>query len=41
MDEATVRAMLERHFSSGDPEVSHEMYHDDAVLEFPHRASVL
>jgi SnoaL-like domain len=35
VDEATVRAMLERHFSSGDPELSHEMYHDDAVLEFP------
>jgi hypothetical protein len=35
MDEATVKAMLEQHFSSGDPEVSHAMYHDDAVLEFP------
>ena len=35
MDEATVRAMLEQHFSSGDPDVSHAMYHDDAVLEFP------
>ena len=27
--------MLEQHFSSGDPNLSHEMYHDDAVLEFP------
>jgi hypothetical protein len=35
MDAATVRAMLEQHFGSSDPEVSHEMYHDDAVLEFP------
>jgi SnoaL-like domain len=35
MDAATVRAMLEQHFSSGDPHASHAMYHDDAVLEFP------
>jgi hypothetical protein len=35
MDAATVRAMLEQHFSSSDPQRSHEMYHDDAVLEFP------
>jgi hypothetical protein len=35
MDETTVRAMLEQHFGSGDPDVSHEMYHGDAVLEFP------
>jgi SnoaL-like domain len=35
MDAATVRAMLEQHFGSSDPDVSHEMYHDDAVLEFP------
>jgi SnoaL-like protein len=35
MDEATVRAMLEQHFTSSDPHRSHEMYHDDAVLEFP------
>jgi SnoaL-like domain len=35
MDAATVRAMLEQHFASEDPEASHEMYHDDAVLEFP------
>jgi hypothetical protein len=34
MDEATVKAMLERHFTSGDPHRS-EMYHDDAVLELP------
>jgi hypothetical protein len=35
MDEATVRAMLEQHFTSRDPDESHAMYHDDAVLEFP------
>jgi hypothetical protein len=35
MDEATVKAMLEQHFTSGDPHRSHEMYHDDVVLEFP------
>jgi hypothetical protein len=35
MDETTVRAMLEQHFASGDPDVAHEMYDADAVLEFP------
>ena len=37
MDEATVRAMLEQHFeyAGSDPDLAHEMYHDDAVLEFP------
>jgi hypothetical protein len=35
MDATTVRAMLEQHFGSDDPDVSHAMYHDDAVLEFP------
>ncbi len=35
MDEATVKAMLEQHFTSGDPDRSHEMYHGDVVLEFP------
>jgi hypothetical protein len=35
VDAATVRAMLEQHFTSGDPDLSHAMYHDDAVLEFP------
>jgi hypothetical protein len=35
MDEARVRAMLGQHFASSDSERSHEMYHDDAVLEFP------
>jgi hypothetical protein len=29
--------MLEQHFAS-DPDVAHEMYHDDAVLEFPQSA---
>jgi hypothetical protein len=35
MDAVTVRTMLEQHFTSADPELSHAMYHDDAVLEFP------
>jgi SnoaL-like domain len=35
MDATTVRAMLEQHFTSSDPHLSHAMYHDDAVLEFP------
>ena len=35
MDAATVRAMLEQHFASRDPDLSHAMYNDDAVLEFP------
>ena len=35
MDAGAVKAMLEQHFTSADPIRSHEMYHDDAVLEFP------
>jgi hypothetical protein len=35
MDEATVEGMLTQHFESSDPDLAHEMYHDDAVLEFP------
>jgi hypothetical protein len=35
VDAATITAMLEQHFTSNDPEASHSMYHDDAVLEFP------
>jgi SnoaL-like domain len=35
MDAEIVRRMLEQHFTSGDPLLSHGMYHDDAVLEFP------
>jgi hypothetical protein len=37
VDESTVRAMLDQHFAyaSSDPELAHQMYHDDAVLEFP------
>ena len=27
--------MLEQHFASSDPNLSHAMYHDDALLEFP------
>jgi hypothetical protein len=40
MDEATVRAMLEQHFASSDPDVAHEMFHDDVVLEFPQSIKV-
>jgi hypothetical protein len=36
VDEATVRAMLKQQFDyASDPKRSHEMYRDDAVLEFP------
>jgi SnoaL-like domain len=37
MDEATVRAMLLQNleYSRSDPALAHEMYDDDAVLEFP------
>lgn len=37
MDEATVRALLQRHweYAATDQEIAHEIYHDDAVLEFP------
>jgi hypothetical protein len=37
VDEATIREALVRHwqYSGSDEERSHEIYHDDAVLEFP------
>ena len=37
MDEAERRAQIERFWDyvGKDPEISHEIYHDDAVLEFP------
>jgi SnoaL-like protein len=37
MDEARIRAALERHweYAGSDQDVAHEIYHDDAVLEFP------
>jgi hypothetical protein len=37
MDAATVQAMLQQHFdySRSEPDRAHEMYTDDAVLEFP------
>ena len=37
MDEARVRAELERHweYAGTDQDITHEIYHDDAVLEFP------
>jgi len=37
MDPETVQAMIERHFEYGrtDPARAHEMYEEDAILEFP------
>ena len=37
VDAATVAAMLQQHFeyAASDPNRAHEMYADDAVLEFP------
>lgn len=37
MDADTVRAALERHweYAASDQDITHEIYHDDAVLEFP------
>jgi hypothetical protein len=37
MDQGAVRAMLGRPFeyARSDPDIAHEMYHEDAVLEFP------
>jgi hypothetical protein len=37
MDEATLIAALRRHweYESTDKDISHAIYHDDAVLEFP------
>lgn len=37
MDELSVRAALQRHwdYEGKDYEISHALYHDDAVLEFP------
>jgi len=37
MDEQSVRAQLVRHweYAASDQDVAHEIYHEDAVLEFP------
>jgi len=37
LDATTLRAALERHWEHAgkDEDISHEIYHDDAVLEFP------
>ena len=37
MEESSVRALLERHweFAATGQEAAHDIYHDDAVLEFP------
>jgi hypothetical protein len=35
MDDERRRALLERHWQTTEIEQHHEMYHEDAVLEFP------
>ena len=38
MDDQTVRAALQRHWDAsdaGDFEIEHEIYHGDAVLDYP------
>ena len=37
MDEARVRAQLERHweYSGRDEDIAHEIYHEDVIVEFP------
>jgi hypothetical protein len=35
MDEAAARRVLEQYLFESDRDVAHEIYHDDAVLEFP------
>lgn len=37
LDEATLQARLRRHweYAGTDQDITHEIYHDDAVLEFP------
>jgi hypothetical protein len=37
MNEATVRELFARHweFAGSDQDIAHEIYHDDAILEFP------
>lgn len=37
LDEAAIVKALERHweFAASDQDIAHEIYHDDAVLEFP------
>src|SRR3569833_3998555 len=38
MDDQTARALLQRHWQASDAsnfEVEHEIYHDDAVLDYP------
>jgi hypothetical protein len=37
MDETTLRAALQRYweYAAADSDLAHEIYHDDAILEFP------
>jgi hypothetical protein len=35
MDETAARAALEHYLGATDQDVAHEIYHEDAVLEFP------
>ena len=42
MEDREIRAALDRHWAASDAndiEEEHEIYRDDAVLEYPHRAS--
>jgi hypothetical protein len=41
MDDAVILARLKRHWEdeARDPDAKHEIYHDDAVLEFPQSKS--
>jgi len=41
-EDQNIRAALDRHWAASDAsdfEVEHEIYHDDAVLEYPHPES--
>jgi SnoaL-like domain len=35
MDERAAREVMEQYLFEPDPDVAHEVYHEDAVLEFP------
>ncbi len=42
MNDATIRALLHRHWSDmTDQDVVHEIYHTDAILEFPQSGETL
>ena len=44
MDEQDIRAAIDRHWASsaaGDQDAEHEIYHDDAVCEYPQSGEVI